>query len=808
MDTECNDKFLTLLKKNRRQCDRLNAQTLQIDTERARLKRKLQNDDAYDEGSVIITEEEVVAKPMSLVLYEMKHSDDPRLVYSDLVSRGRHQLTVKRQKKWCANEAEAYLKKQPECELLDWQQNAMAAIDARESDTANIGSKGVMLCLDMGLGKTIITLAYILYDNQRCFRQTGSRYNGCTLIPVPGKLLIDGWITEALTKWPANSFEYHVLYSSKNRQISRVYIENCCDFMLVTYATIKAAYRYKYGDGDEDDEEEDDDSEESDNEGEGEEPVKVNKARAAQEYKYEILYRTQWKRIVPDESHHFVNEKTRLFKAMMALKSDIKWVVTGTPIQNKLSDICASFNFIGIPQSVNRDVDITDEEKAQIKETLKVVMIRKLKSELNGKDSKLVMMPIVKTIKLIEFESIQEKAIYYMYATYGTRHLRESIGDHHHQQKNSNNIASILQLMIQLCIGMRIVKDLVLPRGLLTLGDEEELQLKETLYKEELFNDEDAEQLYSPNDNTLEYYGSHFDKKTTLGYKSSSVNNLVNIPDGYHFEYTRSLHTVKREGEEADEPSKEDSFVWDPFRVDPNFDLSPNCTEDRAEYQRIYDTLCSEGIESAHTLRTKKNSRKTRAMVKHLMERTLRMPHYSSKNRHIIRYIQEIPLDDKAIVFSNSIRGLECLANDLSLHGLDVIMVNGTTKDNTERIREFKEGPVRVLLLSFKLGNVGLNITCANHIIFMHPWWNPHMVEQAADRVHRLGQRKTVYIVHFIMNHTIDLYVLNLSHDKKFMTSSMMSTQSLPMDRLVLAGDTKKEKERYAYNLYEYSISQ
>ncbi len=147
-------------------------------------------------------------------------------------------------------------------------------------------------------------------------------------------------------------------------------------------------------------------------------------------------------------------------------------------------------------------------------------------------------------------------------------------------------------------------------------------------------------------------------------------------------------------------------------------------------------------------------------------------------------------------------------------------MVNGTTNDNIDRIARFKEScPVngaKVLLLSLKLGNVGLNIICANHVLFMHFWWNPSVIEQAENRAHRLGQLKVVHIVHFIINHTIDLYVLNLAHDKKFMTTSIMSgrvekeTLNRDADELALPEDaTSTERiNQCASGLYDYAILQ
>lgn len=846
MQQSQNSTYQKLYRKNRRLQELKNADIVKQDVAQYNLKRKLAEENAYDEG---LDDEEVgsttsIPKPMSLVLSELKCTGDERLVYSDLVSHARHELITKKQKRFCnaTRDTDSYLRKVALFQLLDWQEDVQLFLENRESDRERIGSRGGMLCSDMGLGKTLNCLSYMLFDNQRCYRQTGNRYNGCTLIAVPNKLVIEGWISEIKSKWPPGTFQYHILHSSKNRLIDRAYIENGCDFLIVTYATIKAAYRHRLNQEaqrremdviqeEEDDEVEDEDEVLDEEVEEIEEEKKEEEAAASspearlkrqreQDYRSDILFNIRWKRVMADESHNFVNKRTFLFKAMMMLWALIKWVVTGTPIQNRLIDICSNFDFIGVPEVVPgvahhssiKDIDVSEEDRVKIREMLKIVMTRKLKSEINTMDSKMAMMPIIKTIRLIEFESLAEKVIYSMYATYGSRTWRSNLSNDDDMEDDdgvarrpvykNTNIASILQLMMQLCMGVRIVDGLVLPHGMLTMGDEGELRLKETQHKEAILEMGRDTLTYTKDDNTLEYYASRLAKKTTFHYKSKS-DTLLNVPDGYSLEYHRNLES----GAASTTTVKDTDFVWDPFKKDKHFDLE-HCEEDRETYTALYHTIYKDGAKKVMREAKKEKNRVKQAMIKHLVARTLRPPHYSTKNRHIIKYVlEEVPKDDKVIVFSNSNTALDCLERDLRAHGISSIVVNGKTPDNIERIATFKQGcPVngpKVLLLSLKLGNVGLNICCANHIILLHPHWNPCTIQQAIDRAHRLGQLKNVYIVCFIMNDTIDLYVLNRAHDKKFMATSMIGDDVKEPDMA-----TTKRIEQYAYSLYEYSITQ
>lgn len=776
-----------------------------VDEENRHRKRKWQAEQLYELGDPALEESTSVAtgissRPMTMVLRDLRQSQDDRIVYTDILARSFYGD--------CDDEMEreAYLAKRGHCKLWTWQEDIFQFIESRESDEADIECRSLMLCIDMGLGKTIISLAYLLADNQRCCRQTGRRFNGCTLIVCQNALLVANWLDEVRQKWPNHAFQYHRLYSAKNRHVSRFQIENQCDFLIVTYSTIKAAYRHVKRDETVMKEEEPGDEEEGD--------------ESEKSYIYDVLYNTRWKRIIADESHVFVNRSSLLYKAMMALNALIKWIVTGTPIQNSLSDICSSFNFIGVLLGNSLERLLEKKELAntplyhqlidKIRKTLAIVMIRRLKHEIpqmvdNELTVKPFFMPVVKTIKLIEFETNQERVLYYLYATYGLRNWRNILNNDDETivaKKSTTSIASVLQLMMQLCLGPRIVDTLVLPHGLLTMpppsvGGKERLNLRETAFRETLF---EASLAYPSHDQTLEYFASLLSKRTTFSYKSSST--LLTLPAEYKVEYHDRLGSdATTDLSQLERNKNSDTLVWDPFMPSREFDLT-HSEADRSRYTLLYNHLCTTGQddEALRKMARDCDDAQALAMIDHLMARTLRRSQCSSKNRHIIRYIEGTDANDKVLIFSNSVRWLETMAEDLTIKGIASVLVSGKThRDYTERIARYKNprAGVKVLLLSFKLGNVGINIPEANIIIFADPWWNPNMLEQAENRVQRPGQTKTVQIVYFILNRTIDLYVLNRSFDKKYMTTSLMG-----------ASEETQHLANYAYNLYEYNVEQ
>lgn len=73
-----------------------------------------------------------------------------------------------------------------------------------------------------------------------------------------------------------------------------------------------------------------------------------------------------------------------------------------------------------------------------------------------------------------------------------------------------------------------------------------------------------------------------------------------------------------------------------------------------------------------------------------------------------------------------------------------------------ESLESIRSGPATVILISFKAGSTGLNLTCCNHVVLMDMWWNPALEDQAFDRAHRLGQTRDVRIYKLRVENTVE----------------------------------------------------
>ncbi|KAL7510045.1 hypothetical protein ACHAXN_006958 [Cyclotella atomus] len=143
--------------------------------------------------------------------------------------------------------------------------------------------------------------------------------------------------------------------------------------------------------------------------------------------------------------------------------------------------------------------------------------------------------------------------------------------------------------------------------------------------------------------------------------------------------------------------------------------------------------------------------------------------------QELVQMRQKSP-GSKAIVFSQFVNMLDLirwrLHSDPYLEdiGLGARALHGgmNVKARDAVLKEFREdNNVRVLLMSLKAGGVALNLTCANHIYLMDPWWNPAAEMQAIDRTHRLGQYRPIRAVRFIAENTVEERILQLQEKKR-----------------------------------------
>ena len=100
--------------------------------------------------------------------------------------------------------------------------------------------------------------------------------------------------------------------------------------------------------------------------------------------------------------------------------------------------------------------------------------------------------------------------------------------------------------------------------------------------------------------------------------------------------------------------------------------------------------------------------------------------------------------------------------------------LRGDTEDRAAPVARFQAGKVPLFLISLKAGGFGLNLTAADTVILYDPWWNPAVEAQAADRAHRIGQEKPVFVYKLIAEGTIEERMLELQEKKRALAAGVL----------------------------------
>jgi superfamily II DNA or RNA helicase len=131
----------------------------------------------------------------------------------------------------------------------------------------------------------------------------------------------------------------------------------------------------------------------------------------------------------------------------------------------------------------------------------------------------------------------------------------------------------------------------------------------------------------------------------------------------------------------------------------------------------------------------------------------------------------------RLLVFSQFVSMLEILRRELDGRGIPYCYLDGQTRERLAEVQRFNgQRDVPAFLISLKAGGTGLNLTGADMVVHFDPWWNPAVEDQATDRAHRIGQKRTVYSIKLIAEHTVEEKVLALQRRKQAIIQATIGT--------------------------------
>ncbi|KAI0095220.1 SNF2 family N-terminal domain-containing protein [Irpex rosettiformis] len=462
------------------------------------------------------------------------------------------------------------------------------------------------------------------------------------------------------------------------------------------------------------------------------------------------VFEIEWLRIILDEAHSAKNRQSKTAKAVYALQARRRWAVTGTPIVNRLEDLFSLLRFLRFtPWSdytffrsfVTLPFLGRDPKAIEVVQViLETVLLRREKNMLDSDGKPIVALPAKEvTIENLEFSPLERKIYDSLYSS-----AKETFESWRVKGLASKNYTSILAMLMRL-------RRAVLHPSLVVSGADgghTKLSTKNGAVDIDAMIQQFAQGDKSPN------LSSAFveDVLANLNAEENAECPICLDVMQYPMVIPGCLHQCCKDCITAFLSNLADK--GEQGRC-PSCSYSPVQEADLLEVMRKKQTTSDEQASTlTFTLRRNdfRSSTKLDALVQNL------------------RRLRDQDPCFRAVVFSQFTSFLDLIQMILEREGLAWYRFDGTmdVKKRNDAVSSFKvtSREPKIMIISLKAGGVGLNLTNANHVFMMDCWWNSAIENQAIDRVHRIGQEKTVYVKHFIISETIEGRVLEIQKRK------------------------------------------
>ncbi len=152
----------------------------------------------------------------------------------------------------------------------------------------------------------------------------------------------------------------------------------------------------------------------------------------------------------------------------------------------------------------------------------------------------------------------------------------------------------------------------------------------------------------------------------------------------------------------------------------------------------------------------------------------------SGKFSEILRNIDNIIAENhKVLIFSSFVKHLDLIMKELDDREIRYTVLTGASTNREYIVKAFQDDPeCKVFLISLKAGGVGLNLTAADYVFILDPWWNPASEEQAVNRAHRIGQDKNVFVFRFISENSIEEKIQRLQEKKSKLAEAFITSNN------------------------------
>lgn len=472
------------------------------------------------------------------------------------------------------------------------------------------------------------------------------------------------------------------------------------------------------------------------------------------------LFSLRFFRVILDEAHNIKNRASKTAKACYEISADHRWVLTGTPIVNKLEDLFSLVRFLGVEPWNNfsfwktfitlpfeggdfmRALDV-------VQTVLEPLVMRRTKDMKTPSGEPLVTLP-PKVIEIVNVElSKPEREIYDYIFMRAKRTLSKNVEAGTVMKAFTTIFAQILRLRQSCCHPVLVRnQDMVADEEVAgaaadaAAGLADDMDLGSLVAQFTAAADEAAKDSCAYGANALEDIRDEAEKECPLCFEEPMEDQLVT--GCWHSACKKCLvDFMNHEGDRGVVPRcfncREPLNKRDLFEVVRHDDDPDALSKPRISLQRL-------GVNES--------SAKVAALISHLRDTRREHP------------------DMKSVIFSQFTSFLSLIEPALSRANVSFLRLDGTMAQRARAavLEEFAEKKgFLVLLISLRAGGVGLNLTSAGRVFMMDPWWSFAVEAQAIDRVHRLGQEEDVLVKRFIVKESVEERMLRIQERKKFL---------------------------------------
>lgn len=487
------------------------------------------------------------------------------------------------------------------------------------------------------------------------------------------------------------------------------------------------------------------------------------------------LARVRWFRVVLDEAQTIKNHRTKSARACCGLRAKRRWCLSGTPMQNTIDDLYSYFRFLkyepysayGSFQSMIKNPISKGSSQGykKLQTVLKIILLRRTKETLLDGQPIIKIPP--KTIALKKINFTQEERIFYLALEEGSRQKFKKFAAAGTIKQNYANILVLLLRLRQACDHPFLLKD-DNPANLTNPGS---IEMAKQLPKEIVINLLEKLEARHPICSICAKQ-----REEAFSKEKGPPENAVITTCCHIFCYECVLESLS---EEEVCPVCKQKLSAELVFSRPVLRL---CLSDELESYATTSSAAADDSSAADEFSSICEKSYISSKVQAAVD-TLNLI-FNTDVHTDSDAIKSSPCGvapSKAIVFSQWTGMLDVLELSLNRNLINFRRLDGSMSLDVRgaAVEEFKTDPeVRVMLMSLKAGNLGLNMIAACHVIMLDPWWNPYAEDQAVDRAHRIGQTRPVTVTRFTVNGTVEDRILALQAKKREMVESAFGEKS------------------------------